>query len=112
MSLQNQLMGRATINAPEPVPGMGVTELCYTDRHPYTVMRVLSPNKCTVTRDDYRVVAGSTQDGSAVYEYATNTTYGEVVLRRNKRNQWKREGDSQGNTYAMGYRVEYRDPSF
>lgn len=30
---------------PKPELGMGVTELCYTDRHPFEVIEILSEKK-------------------------------------------------------------------
>ena len=42
-SLNNLLYSRSA--SPEPEVGMGATEICWTDRHPYTIISVESPTR-------------------------------------------------------------------
>lgn len=69
-SLINHLHSRAVIGQPEPVIGMGVTFLGWTDRSAGTIFRVFKqPGKAGLTiiecrNDTARCVAGSSHDGS------------------------------------------------
>jgi hypothetical protein len=108
-SLVNRIMEKQSI---EPVVGMGVTECCYTDRHPYTITKVISPCRIEVVPDNYKVVSGSCQDESAEYEYSPGDPSRSMTLRKNNDGRWKETGYPDGDTFVIGRREEYYDPSF
>jgi hypothetical protein len=102
-SLVNRLSG----TPPEYVPtvGDGATELMYSDRHPFTIVKVTA-HTVTVRRDAVTVTGGTWPD--LKYAYAPDDTGETVTLRRSKRRGW-----AHGHrTFALGYRDEYRDPTF
>lgn len=55
----------------EPFVGMGATEMLYSDRDPYTVQKVVSPNRVIVTRDEWRRVDSNGRSECQEYEYAS-----------------------------------------
>jgi hypothetical protein len=94
-----------------PTVGMGTTELCWTDRHAYTVVEVVSDRKIIVQRD---TATRSDKDGmsdSQSYTYTPNPNEPRLVLTLRKDGKWRRMGDS-GNVFALGFRQEYQDYSF
>ncbi len=106
-SLFNAL-GNQTRSQP-PEVGMGVTELMYSDRLPYTVTAILSPKRIQVkpdiaTRTDKR---GCTEEQD--YSYQTDNNAPAITLFLNKFGRWKRLGDAEGSTYLIGKREEYYD---
>jgi len=89
-SVINHIYSRMTKGAPEPVVGMGVTMLGWTDREPGTIVRVFQIGKdlaIEVQADNYQVVSGSMHDGSAQYEYRANPDAHKVAYRYRK-NAW------------------------
>jgi hypothetical protein len=111
-SLINNLYERATIGQPQPEVGMGMTKLMYSDRSPYTIVKVLSPHRIVVTADIYERIDKNGMSDSQEYNYTTNWDGTQDILRLNKRGQWKLEGDPTGSTYAIGQRERYFDYSF
>ena len=124
-SVINHLQSRATIGQPAPVVGMGVTFLSWTDRSAGTIFRTWTEGKFVyieTRRDKSVVVAGSTQDGSANYEFRANPSGSKSFFRRLKDDadgawtgclkgesgRWKKTGGG----LRIGERDEYRDPSF
>jgi hypothetical protein len=93
----------------QPEVGMGVTELMYSDRHPYTVTKILSPRKIIVQADDCKRIDNNGFSESQEYEYTPNPEAPLVTLRLNKYGRWKRAGDPEGSTYLIGEREEYYD---
>lgn len=73
-SLVNHIMSNTSVR--DIVPGVtGATFLSWTDRNPGTVMEVFTKGAYTyygITHDDWAIVEGSEQDGSARYDYVTN----------------------------------------
>lgn len=123
-SLVNHLYSRMVNGQPSPVVGMGATILSWTDRDAGTIVEVEAIKngyRVGVTRDHSKVVSGSTQDGSAEYEYSQNA--GGYISRwqtdkngmwvechfNSETNRWKA---SKGNGLRIGARETYRDPSF
>ncbi len=93
----------------KPEIGMGVTEVMYSDRHPYTVTQILSDKRIMVradkaTRIDKR---GFCEDQD--YQYKPDPQSPEIALFLNKFGKWKRLGDAKGSTYLIGRREEYYD---
>lgn len=93
----------------KPEVGMGVTELMYSDRHPYTVVAILSEKKIQVKCDIATRIDKRGESESQDYTYATDEKSPPITLRLNKYGRWKRQGDAEGSTYLIGRREEYYD---
>lgn len=106
-SLQNAMADQTKSLAAEI--GMGVTEIMYSDRHPYTITAILSAKRIQVKADIAKRTdnrgASETQD----YEYTPDPTAPAVTLFLNKFGKWKQVGDAQGSTFLVGRREEYYD---
>jgi hypothetical protein len=122
-SLVNHLHSRAVIGQPEPVAGMGVTFLSWSDRDAGTIFRVLQVGKLTYieTRDDRDTcVGGSGHDGSATYEFKVDVNGCRRYFRRLADGRWQavRKNEVTGRWVKcsgglrIGDRDKYRDPSF
>lgn len=97
-------------NGVEPVIGMGVTAGHGSDSDPFTIIEIVTPHHIVVKEDDWRIVSGNENDGSARYEYTPrpNGAKYDVTLRRD--GEWK---FAESTTIAhIGNRSRYRDPSF
>jgi hypothetical protein len=93
----------------KPEVGMGVTEMMYSDRHPYTVVAVLSDKKIQVVRD---IATRTDKNGcseSQEYTYAPDENTLPITLRLNKYGRWKEVGHPDGSTFLVGRREEYYD---
>jgi len=106
-SLQNAIGNQTRSLKPEI--GMGVTELMYSDRHPYTVVKVLTTKRIVVKADIATRIDKNGYSESQEYRYEQDPQTAEVVLFLNKFGRWKRAGDAQGSTYLIGRREEYYD---
>lgn len=108
-SINNRLMEQ---DAAPPVPevGMGATELCYSDRHAYTVIEVRSPTTIVVQRDKATRVDSNGCSDAQAYTYELETNGAQVVVTRRRNGQWKSKGG--GAVFAIGYRDEHYDFSF
>jgi hypothetical protein len=113
----NRIMAASTIGAPEPEVGMGATELCFSDRHAYTIVEVV--------RFKTGKRAGQVKAVRAQRDKATRTdSHG-----MSDAQSWTFEPDPEGSvrefrltsrgrfeggagTLAIGYRSEYYDYSF
>ncbi len=93
----------------KPEIGMGVTELCYSDRHPYTVTAILSTKKIQVKGDIATRIDKNGFSECQHYDYKTDEESQPITLFLNKFGRWKRQGDPQGATYLIGKREEYYD---
>lgn len=103
---------------------MGCTYGIGGDAYPYTVTAVWPDKegkikKCAVRRDNYRVVEGSEQNGSAKYEYHTQgkleyDDYTDEILTLRANGYWIPKGEPMRywGVFWMGKRVAKRDPSF
>lgn len=106
-SLVNAIGNQTRPLAPEV--GMGVTELMYSDRHPFTITAILSPKRIQVKGD---IATRTDKNGcceSQEYTYETDHNSPSITLFLNKFGRWKRVGDAQGSTYLIGRREEYYD---
>jgi len=106
-SFQNALFNQT--RSLEPQVGMGATELMYSDRHPFTIVEILSPKRIVVqadkaTRKDDRGFSESQQ-----YIYEPQPESPKIVLFLNKHGRWKARGNADGSTFLIGKREEYYD---
>ena len=106
-SLQNAIADQSRSKTPEV--GMGVTEIMYSDRHPYTITKILSPKRIMVRACDSNRIDKNGFSDSQEYEYTENEEYPEITLFLNKFGKWKRLGDAKGSTYFVGIREEFYD---
>lgn len=90
-----------------------------SDRYPGTVTGVTyvksGPNKgrvatVTVTEDDARMVTGSTQDGSATWEYSRNPEGRSYTFQARNRGRTVWQSAGRGWTLYLGARRRYYDP--
>ncbi len=106
-SLSNAIGNQTRSMTPEV--GMGVTELMYSDRHPYTVTKILSAKRIMVRAD---IATRTDKNGcceNQQYDYTPDLNSPEIPLFLNKFGRWKRQGDAKGSTYLIGRREEYYD---
>ena len=106
-SLQNAI-GNQTRSL-QPKIGMGVTELMYSDRHPYTITKILSVKHIMVRPDKAIRIDKNGCCETQEYSYETDIESPEITLFLNKFGRWKRQGDANGSTYLIGKREEYYD---
>lgn len=105
-SLVNALSG--TPKDVVPTVGMGATELCWSDRHAYTVIAV-SPTGKTVTVQADRATRTDKNGMSESQEYSFEPNpQGQVYHLRLTKKGWAYKGIR----FALGYRSEYHDFSF
>ena len=90
-----------------PQIGMGCTELCWTDRHAGTIVRV-TRTQIHVQRDIATRVDGNGMSESQEYSYAPDKGATVCIFR------WTKRGyrNSKGNGLLVGVRKEYHDYSF
>ena len=109
-SLINNLM---TDNPSRIVPevGMGATELCYSDRHAYTVVDVNAKGTRIIVQQDKATRTdnlGMTDCQS--YSYEPNPNAPKIGLRLCKNGRWVRAGETQnGIAFILGRRDEHYD---
>jgi hypothetical protein len=134
-SVVNHLHSLAVIGQPEPVVGMGVTLLGWNDRHAGTIQNVYVKSGVTfieVTRDDFKLIAGSAMSEDQTYEFTPNPRNPIHMFRRLENGMWQEvrykfirwDGDepiystrpskvpSGGMGLRIGVREKYLDPSF
>ncbi|WBF05186.1 hypothetical protein [Burkholderia phage CSP3] len=134
-SLVNHLQSRAVVGQPEPVVGMGVTLLAWTDRDAGTIQRVFKVGKSTlieVTRDDAELISGSTMSEDQEWKFTPNPEGSRYVFRMADSGMWEeviqavtydddgnrkvstRWSKRRGGGYGLriGERDKYRDPCF
>lgn len=125
-SVMNHLYSRGTIGQPEPVVGMGVTFLDWTDRRPGTIVQVSSS-------PDGRAVYFAAQEDDAVridrngigesqrYEFTPNPKARRVLYKRDRKGAWRQvEMNERGRdvfvdksqSIRIGERDKYYDFSF
>ena len=97
-----------------PEVGQGATQLCWSDRHPYTIVQVINRKKIIVQADKEIYVQGSVQYGTAEYKYEANPNGVKVTVSLRHNNRWVTQGENAktGTAFAIGYRRYYYDPSF
>ena len=93
----------------KPEVGMGVTELMYSDRHPYTIVAVLSEKKIQVKPDIATRIDKNGESESQEYTYKTDDECPPTTLRLNKFGRWKEVKQADGSIFLIGKREEYYD---
>jgi len=123
-SLMNNLYSRAVIGQPEPVVGMGVTFLGWTDRYPGTIYDVFQVGKSTyivVAEDDAKRIDENGMSECQEYEFTPAPDAYKSVYRRNlKTDKWEAVRKNEngrwakvgGNGLMIGRREKYYDFSF
>ena len=111
-SIDNRMMENSKM--PTPQVGMGATEMCYTDRHPYEVIAVKDDRHITVRELDWKRIDTNGMSDCQDYEYFSNPENRTAELFRTKQGQWReRIGRSLGcNGFYIGYAERYHDFSF
>ena len=109
-SFQNRLMENMS-GQPDPVVGMGCTEVLWSDREPFEVIAVKDVRHCTARAMKTKLIGGAyTND----WEITPDENGYTVELFRKKNGQWvQRYADrSYGNRFVMGYADKNYDWSF
>lgn len=111
-SFHNWAMAKS--KQPDPIVGMGVTFLCYTDRHAGTIVRVESPSRIVVREDHAIRTDGLGRSDQQTYRYMSNAEAAEQVFTKRKNGQWIKQGDpmTNGQVIAINVRDAYHDYSF
>lgn len=106
-SLNNLLAG--TNPELKPEVGMGATLVSWTDRHPYTIVRVSPSGKTVwVKEDNYKRTDENGMSECQNYEFTSNDASPEIMVRKKKNGQWA----SKGTKFTLGSRSKYHDYSF
>ena len=110
----NNLMLTGTKGQPTPEVGMGATELCWTDRHAYTIVEVINHRRIVVQRDVAVRVDSKGMSDSQDYRFEQNPNAKKVTYTLRKNGRWIKEGESlkNGTQIRIGERDEYYDYSF
>lgn len=115
-SLVNRLLESHEAEA-EPEVGFPATITHYSDRSPATVAKVVRAKtgqragkvrEIHVREDAWKVISGSTYDGSAQYEYTEDPDAPITVYRHTKKG-WR---SAAGDGLTLGVRERYHDPHF
>lgn len=105
-SLTNFLMFKPSSVMPEV--GMGATHLMYTDRHPYTIIKVCTPRKIMVQADKAIRTDNNGMSDSQSYDFEPNPEGTVKTLRLTKKG-WT---TPHGEKFSIGHRSAYHDYSF
>jgi hypothetical protein len=93
----------------EPEVGMGVTELCYSDRHAYTVIAV-DEKTITVQQDKSVRTDKNGMSDAQSYAYESNPSGRTYTLRKRKKDgHWVATPKGNPNVFMIGHRDEYYD---
>lgn len=123
-SVVNHLYSRSVIGQPEPVAGMGVTFLHWTDRSPGTIFRVFAVGSRTIIEvraDDYKRIDKNGMSEDQDYEFTTMVGGAKSYYRRESDGKWqsvkwnpeiKRWVKAGGAGLRIGSRGAYHDFSF
>lgn len=103
-SVQNRIEERMA--SPEPVVGMGATEMMYTDCRPYEIIAVKDARHCTARAMEHRRPAGYDGDGYGdnTWECISNPCGRVVNLFKTKQGRWveRMPSGSYGSTFRLG----------
>lgn len=94
-----------------PKVGDGATELCWSDRHAYTIVEVRSERRVVVQADIAKRTDKNGMSECQTYLFEPNPKAPLVVLTLRKDGRWRRVGDKSG-AFLLGKRMEYHDYSF
>lgn len=97
----------------KPEVGMGVTELCYSDRHPYTIIEIINAKKVVVQGDKAVRTDKNGMSDAQSYEYSANPEGRVLTLTLRTDGHWRAVGAGKGsNVFMIGRRSAYHDYSF
>jgi hypothetical protein len=98
----------------DPVVGDGVTELCYTDRRAYTIIKIISNKEIIIQRDKTIRLDPKGMSDCQRYEYSTDKTGETVTLTKRNNNKWyvKTIPMRYSNIFIIGLRNRYHNFSF
>ena len=107
----------ANTKYPKPEVGMGATKLSWTDRHPFTVIKILGDKKIVVVEDRAMRTDKNGMSECQNYNFETpkqgDADYSESILTLRPNGRWVEQDESQkGTPYAIGHRDKYHDFSF
>ena len=119
-SLVNHMYSRMTIGAPEPIVGMGVTMLLWTDRQAGTIVEVNTKKRyIAVTEDSTKRIDNNGISESQKYEYNAVMDGYRNYYRKDRKNQWRRCFYKENGRLVfgsggliIGHRESYYDFSF
>jgi len=111
-SFHNLMFSNGKYKTPEV--GMGATELCWSDRHAYTIVEVVNDKTIVVQRDDAIRVDNYGMTDAQKYEYNQNTNNNKCTVTLRKNGRWVTSGQRAkgGTTWMIGSREEYYDFTF
>ena len=110
-SLTNRI--EENYNAIQPTVGMGVTEYGWSDRYPYTIIEVVNERTLRIQEDQAKLPKGDSIFGRQDWIITPNPNGHIITITKRKNGKWKELGRSQGsNTFGIGRRTKYHDPSF
>lgn len=134
-SVGNRLLEGKTMEGTKIEIGVGVTEMCYTDRHPYTIVRIINDKKIVIRQDNAVRIDNNGMSESQTYQYTTQEKKNytdsdkarlnekqlkkikrydlgsnEKLLHKTPKNGWKEVNNVNG--FTIGTREEYYDFSF
>ena len=107
-SMTNYLMS-GTKGAPEPVVGMGATLLMWTDREPYTIVKV-TPMQVHAQRDTAIRTDSNGMSECQSYNFESNPTAAVEIFRKRKGGGYHKAGSNA--QLRIGERDKYHDYSF
>ena len=99
----------------EPKVGMGVTECCYTDRHPYEIVEVKDERHIVVRALDWKRTDHNGLSECQEYEYTSNPNNHTANLFLTKKGQWRERYANRSlgcNGFYIGFAERYYDPCF
>ena len=112
-SIDNRLMENC--RQPVPVVGMGATELCYSDRHPYEIIEVIDDRHIIVRALSWKRTDRNGMSESQSYLYFSNPANPTAKLFLTKQGQWRERYPDRSlgcNRFALGFAERYYDPCF
>jgi hypothetical protein len=96
-----------------PKVGMGATEYCWSDTHPWTVIKLIGLKTIVVQRDESIRTDNNGLSESQEYIYERNPEGPTRILTLRKNGVWIVKGESmKGKAFGIGHRREYYDPCF
>lgn len=112
-SLINNICGNG-INVVKPEINMGATEICWTDRHAFTIVEIINDKTIVVQRDDVKRTDNLGMTDSQQWECTPNSNNNTYIVTLRKNGKWITKGQSlkDGTRWLIGSRMEYYDYCF
>jgi hypothetical protein len=117
-SVHNFMTTNSNIIEPQPIVGMGVTQICYSDRRAFTVIATLGHKEILIQKDRAIRTDKNGPSDWQNYTFEPNPD-GEVVTlvfktsKKKPNGRWVAKGDSiNGVRFILGIRKEHFDYSF